>query len=301
MASTITLAKTINWAKGFIANIDSTVNTGSEPAVTSANLIKQTILSPPFKWRWNRVTTGFIATAGIQDYLLSTWTNASSFALNTVIVDTNGNCQQVTTAGISGGSAPTWNVNTGASTTDNTVIWKNLGAVYGASSTYNLGYIETASVLDIGAIPNKWYSLDNITTLSLESKQGRPYHISPMKDDNVGNITFRLMGVPDKAYPINITLQQKPSLFALTTDTWGPIPDEYSYIYNWGFLTLMYMYFDDPKWAATNQKFVAALLSAQQGLTITERNIFLNNWESLTGQMSQDSIKQTQGNQARGM
>jgi hypothetical protein len=42
------------------------------------------------------------------------------------------------------------------------------------------------------------------------------------------------------------------------------------------------------------------LLAANQGLTETERNNWLNNWSSVTGQPTQFQITQTQGNQARG-
>lgn len=301
MASTITLNNTITWAKSFVANIDPTVNTGSEPALTSANLVKQTILSPPFKWRWNRCITGFVCSVGTQDYKLSTWQQNITVPLNLLIVDTNGNCQQVTTSGLTGGSAPTWNVNLGGSTTDNAAIWKNLGSIYLASSTYSFGYIETANVLDIGPNPNKWYEVQPKITLGLDSAQGRPTDIAAMIDDNASNMTFRLMKVPDKAYPINMTLQQKAALFSNTSGTWSPIPDEYSYIYNWGFLALLLLYDGDPNWAAANQKFIAALLGAQQGLTETERNIFLNNWQAITGQFQQNMITQQQGNQARGM
>jgi hypothetical protein len=63
----------------------------------------------------------------------------------------------------------------------------------------------------------------------------------------------------------------------------------------------MFLYNDDPRWQMANQKFTGALLGAQQGLTETERNIFLNNWESVSGQQAQNAIKMQQGNQARGV
>lgn len=300
MASTIRLANTITWAKSFMAYLDPTLQPNNEPALTCANLIKQTILGPPFVWRWNRVSTGFVCTGLTQDYLLSAWAASAAFALNTVIVDTNGNCQKVTVAGTSGASAPTWNATQFGNTTDGTITWNNLGAVSGAAAAYSLGFIETASVLDSNVTPIKWFEIASHICLGIDSTQGRPQRIAAQKDDGAGNITFRLMPAPDKPYPVAITLQQKPTLFATPNDTWEPIPDEYSYIYNWGFLALMFMYNDDPRWSMANQKFVAALLAAQQGLTETERNIFLNNWEALTGQPSQNAIRMQQGNQARG-
>jgi hypothetical protein len=39
-----------------------------EPALTAANITKQTILGPPFKWAWNRSTFQFEADGDSQDY-----------------------------------------------------------------------------------------------------------------------------------------------------------------------------------------------------------------------------------------
>jgi hypothetical protein len=58
------------------------------------------------------------------------WQAAKAYALNMALVDTNGNVQRVTTAGTSGGSAPSWNVTGGGTTTDNTVTWTNQGSTY---------------------------------------------------------------------------------------------------------------------------------------------------------------------------
>jgi hypothetical protein len=80
-------------------------------------------------------------------------------------------------------------------------------------------------------------------------------------------------------------VQQKPVLVSSVNSTWTPIPDEYGHIYNWGLLALLYMYADDARFAVANQKFVANLLAANQGLTDTERNIFLNDWQTISGVM----------------
>ncbi|MDE1828263.1 MAG: hypothetical protein KGH65_03835 [Candidatus Micrarchaeota archaeon] len=52
------------------------------------------------------------------------WAASTVYALNTIIVDSNGNQQQVTTAGTSGsGTHPTWATTLNATTTDGTVTW----------------------------------------------------------------------------------------------------------------------------------------------------------------------------------
>lgn len=301
MSSTITLANTITWAKSFINNIDPTLQTGTEPAITSANLVKQIMLQPPFDWIWNRSVTGFFCNSGSPDYWVTFWTALTAYGAGNNLIDSNGNSQVSTTGGTTGNSQPTWNTNVGGTTNDGTVVWTNKGSIPNASSAFNFGFIETVSVQDITQSPAKWFELNPNMCLGLDSTQARPREISPQLMDAAGEVRFRLMPVPDVAYPVAITFQQKPALFTSTSSTWAPIPDEYAYIYNWGFLSLMYMYNDDPRWQVANQKFVAGLLGAQQGLTETERNIFLNNWEALSGQQNQNVVKMQQGNQARGI
>jgi hypothetical protein len=57
------------------------------------------------------------------------WITGNPYNLGTLILDNNNNIQLVTTAGTSGGSAPVWSTIAGATTTDNTVTWTNLGAI----------------------------------------------------------------------------------------------------------------------------------------------------------------------------
>ncbi len=307
MASSLSLLNTVAWAKGFIANLDPTLQVNAEPAITSASLVKQTILGPPFTWRSNRTVTGFVAAVGVQDYLLGVWMAITAFGLNFLQVDTKGNSQQVTVAGTTGSAQPTWNTTTGGTTTDGSVTWTNLGPIAGASSSYSFGFIETVSVsyqqginINVGETP-KWFEISPNLCLGLDSIAGRPKEIAAQRDDNAGAFTFRLMPVPDKEYTVVITVQQRAAPFVTLSDKWTPIQDEYSYIYNWGFLALMFLYNDDPRFSMANQKFIGGLLGAQQGLTETERNIFLNNWEAISGQQAQNVIKMQQGNQARGV
>jgi hypothetical protein len=60
---------------------------------------------------------------------LAAWKANHSYALNTRILDSNGNVELVTTAGKSGASTPTWSTIAGVVTSDGTVTWTNLGAV----------------------------------------------------------------------------------------------------------------------------------------------------------------------------
>jgi hypothetical protein len=290
--STITLYATTEWAKRFIFRKPLALGDFLEPAVTSANIIMQTILGPPLIWRWNRAVIGFVTAAGQQDYTIFNWAASTHVYVGYVLVDSNGNSQQVTTAGITGSTAPTWNTTVGGITTDNTAVWTNLGPIGAGlplSQTYEFAWIENASVQEQN--PNtcapEWKPLSAKIDLALDSAQSRPQFISAEFDNGNNNVTFRLMPVPDKSYPVSITIQQKPPVFSASgqglNQTWAPIPDEYSRLYNWGFLALMYMYNDDQRFQAASQKFIANLLSTNSGLTETEKNVVLNNWSQVTG------------------
>lgn len=65
MASTITIQDTVNWEKAFLGQQPVLVN-GMEPARSSASLVLETMLGPPFAWPWNRAAIAF--TTASQDY-----------------------------------------------------------------------------------------------------------------------------------------------------------------------------------------------------------------------------------------
>jgi hypothetical protein len=298
-ASTITVAQTANWAKRFIFLRNLAQGNFNEPAITSANTILQTIIGAPFAWRWNRAVIGFVCVPGQQDYTIFNWTADEDVSLGYFLVDSNGYSQQVTTAGETGGTIPTFNSTVGGVTTDGSVVWTNIGliGVDNTSTVYNFDWIETASVQETNAntCTKVWKEISVKLNLALDSAQSRPHDISAQYQDVNGNITFRLMPTPDKAYPVVLSIQQKPPVITSLNDTWAPIPDEYSRLYNWGFLALAYLYADDARFQSANQKFIAALLSTSQGLSQTERNIWLNNWQALTGVPIENASKVQQG------
>lgn len=54
MASNFNLQDTVNWCEPFMSGKPLFLGAINQPALTSANIVLQTILSPPFTWRWNR-------------------------------------------------------------------------------------------------------------------------------------------------------------------------------------------------------------------------------------------------------
>jgi len=159
------------------------------------------------------------------------------------------------------------------------------------------GFEEVASVADIGGL-NKEITFKKVLALDGTSPD-RPAYIAAQDDDNNGNITFRISPPPDQAYGTTVTYQRKPPIVQSMAGLWSPVPDEYSYIYNWGFLTMAAMLTNDPRMAAYSQKFIGHLLSAQSGLTERQINIFMSTFLQRTGQVAVAGLTAQQGVTAR--
>jgi hypothetical protein len=300
-SSSITLLQTMEFAKKFNFSRASAIGNFGEPALTSANTVLQTIVGAPFAWRWNRAIIGFVTAAGQQDYTIFNYLPSTAVKLGWFTIDDAGNSQKCTTAGTTGSSAPTWNHTLSGVTSDGSVTWTNMGKVLlEATGSYTFAWIENSSVQDTIQGNPVWKEMESKIVLGLESAQSRPGFIAAQIDDGLGNITFRLLATPDTTYPVAITIQQKPPLFTSVNQTWDPIPDEYSHIYNWGFLAMMWMFADDPRYQQANDKFITSLLATHDGLTQTQLNIMLQNWPMLSGQQTYMATTQQQGTQARG-
>lgn len=70
------------------------------------------------------------------------WAANTIYSPSLIIVDSNGNLQQLTTGGQTGAVAPTWALGLGVTTADNTAVWTNIGpAAWAATHAYALGAI----------------------------------------------------------------------------------------------------------------------------------------------------------------
>lgn len=313
--ATNTILGSMEWAKRFCFNRPSGIGNFLEPAKTSANMVMQTILGPPFKWWWNNeewtftcsptplsaAPTGNVSiTSGIITLTLTTLMGAQQLIL----------LSGFTVATILNGQSAVILTNTGTVITaqinlpDLTSTAATGGLVTaGTTQDYTLpipelSHIEHASVLDISrpATP-KWLELEIKGNLALESNTARPEFIEPHIQDAAGNVTFRVMPAPNLAYPVSIHIQKTAPLITSLNQTWAPIPDFMEYVYNQGFLAAMYSFSDDPRAQQANQKFITHLLGRASGLTAIERNIFINNWQDLT---ELEKMVMQQGVSARG-
>lgn len=161
----------------------------------------------------------------------------------------------------------------------------------------DFGFLETVWITDNSG---KVHQLTGKISLAKESNQSRPEFISTEFDDNAGNITFRLANAPDANYTVYGDYQKKAMLITSSASTWGVVPDEFGYIFNWGFLCFMSLLINDSRFPIFENYFVSRLLGAQDGLSDVERNIFVGNWVALAQTLSRGQGTVQSGLAARG-
>lgn len=324
------IADTINFAKRLCFNHNPVIGNSLEPALTAANIVIQTILGPPFYYWWNVEELVFTCST-----IAPTATSSTSTIVAGVLTVTAANSfgvgALVTAAGFTGtlaplngilisiqsvlGTAPSYTGFTAlvpfgtigpdtsaatftSATTQDYVVAPPAGynTVGGATQGW-FSHIEHTSVYDISnlAAPN-WMELTVKENLSLNSTSGRPTFISPESEDANGNVTFRVMPSPNKNYPVSIHVMLTPPLITSINQTWAPLPDYLENVYTLGFLSWMMAFNDDPRAPMYSSQFKAAVLARQDGISLEDRDIFLNNWDMLT---STQAMQRQQGTTAR--
>jgi hypothetical protein len=312
MASTIPLSKTVDYTKRFIYNAPLFFLNSGTLAFSIADDVRQFILSPPFSWRWNRgVVSPITCQPGQTDYQVNlpdfgwiekAWILFPSAPGNPVqiynslnIISISASAGKVTA--IVAGNPLNFGFSLGQTisvqnVTDSTfngfqnLVVSGLGpnsityskAGTGSSSTggliFNLSPQSMPTITQNGQpLPTK--ELEVKESLAQESVLGQPAFITAITDDNNGNITFRLQGAPDQAYTLNIIYQKTPGAFSAASDTWAPIPDYLSYLYNEGFLAKALEYKGDERFGYAHQQFLKQVVAANDGLTEEQKSIFL--------------------------
>jgi hypothetical protein len=272
------------------------------------------VLSPPFCWNWNRGSVTFTTTPGVQDYAVNVPTfgfiEKASFAPTSVITNTalTSNVATYTAANdFANGDLVTVAGTTNGAGVFN-VINQPVVSANSTSFTLNITHADVLSASDTGSATDASSKMSEIPGVqgmvgsASASETGSPAYIAPQLDDNAGNITFRLLPAPDQIYQVSIIFQNRiPALMSGPSSTWAPIPDHYSNIYQWGFLSVVAAYFDDMRWASFTQKFVSTVLGMAEGLENEQKDIFQKSWLDMISEQQTRSQKNQQGVQMRGI
>jgi hypothetical protein len=170
-----------------------------------------------------------------------------------------------------------------------------------ATQDYNIplpkfGFLEKVWLLDSNG---KVMEIKVKLALSWESVIQRPASIAAQTVNDDGTVTLRLNTVPDGPYTLSGCYQMVPPTISSLASSWAPIPDQYGYIYEWGFLAFVSMLTKDARSPAFMQRFIAHLLGAQDGLTATQRNIFVGNFLEVLTEPQRATSNVQQGQAAR--
>lgn len=157
-----------------------------------------------------------------------------------------------------------------ATTTVSTVVGQ---ADYPLALT-TFGWLEKATFGN-GTMSPPIKELEIRPFLSVSGKNNQPAYITVANDDNSGNITFRLMPIPDQIYTLTLTYQLAPPVIASLSSTWAPIPDKYNFLYERGMLAHLHGMYDNQAYLMEMQLFFRQLVGCSQGLDDTAKAIFL--------------------------
>jgi hypothetical protein len=309
-----TLQGTINWAQAFIQYSPLTAGAGLEPSVSIASMIRNTMMTAPMAWHWNRVEDNSKSTqVNVQDYVYNI-ANLGYIELVTLI-DSSGKAFQM---------KDVYNYDAIAPLGSNSVPQRPQAAAL-VTNTVGVGF-----KLRFMGIPDDVYQI--ILTYQPAPPQFAAFTVTSVLTASGGNTVYNGISFSSTFLPIgsdvlvvgatntqnngtfqvvNVTSAQltlnNPSGMAETSSNilasnqdWFPIPDSYSDIYNNLFLGEAMALVDDARSQVYRHRGVAAFLAKAEGLTDLQKNIFAQQWLAQGREPTTVAFKLQQVAQARG-
>jgi hypothetical protein len=310
MAAVNTLQGTINWAQTYIEYSPLTAGIGMEPAISVASIIRNTMMTAPMTWSWNRKEdVSQFTRPTVQDYMY----NVSDFGFleKASLIDSSGNVFEIphvyNTAALSRGGAP-------QRPNDVAVIINNPG------SSFTIRFMGIPDdvfqiVLTYQVLPVQFQAF-TVTAAELASGGQTTYvgvfNTLAFPAGSIANLSGFTNAGNNGSFPV---VSVTPTSLVVTNsggvaeiasalavnENWGPIPDSYSDIYNNLFLGEAFAAVDDSRSQIYRQRGVVAFLAKQEGLTDTQKNIFASLWMQNTREWAWSTLKLQQGVQASGI
>lgn len=161
-----------------------------------------------------------------------------------------------------------------------TTFTTNAGQSDYQESLASFGYLEKATCSTNQVSPNPTVrELEISRVIAAETTENPPQRIAILLDDNAGNITFRIFPTPDDTYTVTLTYQKQATVIAagtnLSTQSWAPIPDKLAFIYETGLLAQIQGIYNVQLYFNGMEMFYRHLVGASEGLTETEKALFL--------------------------
>jgi hypothetical protein len=186
-------------------------------------------------------------------------------------------------------------------------IWRFNRANASVPITLNGGVDYTVSIDDLGRIETQWltdstgkiHALKGSQSIAKFDMSDRPTEVAPVYDDNAGNITLRFNKVPDAAYTAFFDYQRKAPRLESYGDTFGPVPDEFGYLFHKGMLAECALLTNDSRFPIWDRAFIAGLLATQDGLDAQDKQLFLDQTLNIGRTGARSQSLSTTGGQAR--
>lgn len=175
------------------------------------------------------------------------------------------------------------------------------------SETFSdFGFLERATVIPTTGSGLKQSEIKDVYNNEcgpIETNQARPNALYvQLNNPATPSQSFRFVAAPDQAYTATLFYQKLPVHMTGTSSGWSGIPDVYENVYNTLFLAEMFeLAGSEQKAAYYRQRGVMSLLALAEGLTDTDKNLFLEQYLGRDAQMLTRQLRTQQGNQARGV
>jgi hypothetical protein len=317
MSNVFTLQNSINFALPFVQYVPVNSGLGQEPAVSIANLIRNSFLSAPQNWAFNRNEITFSTTAGTQDYAQSFSGNGNDFGYieKATLTDDQGNVFEIKDVYNSEPLSVT--------------SFQQRPFAISAEKIYTSGGNQFVSFRFHG-VPKYIYTV-TVTYQKLAPQFG-PFFITSCGNAAAGNTTytgtFDPYSLPTGAtatitgFVMNLVnngtftivscsatslvlanasgVSEAVSAYAVNP-SWSPLPDQFSDVYNWLFLSEVLAQDDDARSQIYRQRGIGSFLAKATGLSEMQKNVFVQQW--MRRSANQLTMQQTtsQGNQGRGI
>ncbi len=305
-----TLQNTINYAATFIEYSPQESGLGQEPAVSIASMIRDTILATPFTWSWNRNENSTVdLEPGVQDYTLSV--ADFGFIEKASLTDSTGMIYEIkdvlNMAPLAMATTPPGRPSAIAaiSHVPYTSVKLRFSPVPNAAYTLNLTYQKSVNLLGPFFITSANNAAGGNTvyngTFDVTSfPTGQTASVTGFVANPANNGLFTVVGVTPTALTLANAAGVAETITAYVSNfNWSPIPDSYNYIYNTLYMGEIFAMVDDARAQIYRQRGAALLLSKAEGLSETQKNIFMQLWLARSVENTTTMLRAQQGVQGR--
>lgn len=306
-----TLLHSQNLANTLIQYAPLNAGLGQEPMVSIGSMIRSTILSEPFVWTFNRKEDSSTSTTTMaQDYtiLLTDF----GFLEKVSLTDSTGKIwevkevQNIAPLAKNADSSRPLNVALLTKISGTSVTFR-FSSKPDAIYTINIVYQKEATIMgpffltQVGAASGSTAVYIGVFN-PLSFPAGSTAQITGFtRPQNNGSFLVVSCTATTLVVQNPSAISEGPSTAYASNFDWAPIPDSYSYIYNSLFIGEALALVDDNRAMQYRMRGVAGLISKAEGLSETQKNVFMQMWLAGNAESAVAALRVQQSAQARGI